>query len=938
MRFAAVPAALVIALLAATPALADDASLYRGPAPRPGPDLLYAGPAEAPQLTNAAPFAAPPILVSGATAYRGGEFLYQDYLYDDHGANSGVRDPGDPRSGDDTFSQANGTYTYPTDPVYAQNAADLVELRVKPVAGATAFRLTLNTMLDPERVAATIAIGTSAVPRPFPFGANATAPAEQFLTVHGATADLRDAASGGPLADAPQPSARVDRARRQITVTVPHASWNPGRSTVRLAAGVGLWDRAAGRYLVPRDAATPTTPGGAGALPAPTAFFNVAFRTAEPLPDVRNPADTAANPAWWRDRRQGEALRTGDLSPFHADVDFGRLADGTGDERGVPATGVLNRILASRYEPSQGVDFSRGCGESSGCEGELRGRLQPYALYVPATPPAGGRYGLTLLLHSLGAGYNQFSGSRNQAQFGDRPGGGLVMTPAGRGPDGWYYDHAGADTFEVWADVARRYPLAPDRTTIAGYSMGGYGTYKLATQFPDLFARAQPTVGPPGLGVWAPPAPPQPGGDRSLTFRQLASLRHVPFLIWNAVQDELVPYAGPVRQAQGFDDLGYRYELDSFGTAEHLTLAVHDQYAPAASFLGDARVVRDPAHVSYVRNPTMDFPADGTTADHAYWLSAISVRDGGGAAPLASVDARSQGFGTGDPAPAPTARGGGSLSGGTFGSLAYTSQSRGWGAVPRTARSDTLDLDLHNVAELTVHPDRARLTCGAAVRIVTDGRVVVHLAGCDRTITAAAGTTTSAAVCAVASAVRRVRARPRAHGVRITVRRGTAGGARIDVLRHSTGRGTATSPRRVKRFRSVRRAVTWRARGARDGFYTVRVRLAGDMREIVLERRAGRFHTRPSARRHPRCGAIRAFTLTQPVFGGRTHRRLAVRVRLAPGRRGRVELRRGGHVVRRVAVRTVRTWRIRPAGLRRGAYAVRVLTRGARATLHARRL
>ena len=36
---------------------------------------------------------------------------------------------------------------------------------------------------------------------------------------------------------------------------------------------------------------------------------------------------------------------------------------------------------------------------------------------------------------------------------------------------------------------------------IAGYSMGGYGAYKLASQFPDLFARVQTTVGPPGIGI-----------------------------------------------------------------------------------------------------------------------------------------------------------------------------------------------------------------------------------------------------------------------------------------------------------------------------------------------------------------------------------------------------------------------------------------------------
>src|SRR3954471_19255255 len=53
---------------------------------RPGPDVLYAPAPRAPQLENTGVWRAPPILVSGATAYRGGEVLYQDFLYDDHGA------------------------------------------------------------------------------------------------------------------------------------------------------------------------------------------------------------------------------------------------------------------------------------------------------------------------------------------------------------------------------------------------------------------------------------------------------------------------------------------------------------------------------------------------------------------------------------------------------------------------------------------------------------------------------------------------------------------------------------------------------------------------------------------------------------------------------------------------------------------------------------
>src|SRR5439155_1271585 len=142
-----------------------------------------------------------------------------------------------------------GTATYPADPAFANNGADLVELRVKPLAGATAIRVTLNTLKAPERTAFTVALGSSATPRSWPHGAGVRSPAALFLTVHGTSAELRDAASGG--VKTPAPSASVDLRRRQFDVRIPHAAWNPGRSTVRMAAGVGLWNTAAGSYLKP---------------------------------------------------------------------------------------------------------------------------------------------------------------------------------------------------------------------------------------------------------------------------------------------------------------------------------------------------------------------------------------------------------------------------------------------------------------------------------------------------------------------------------------------------------------------------------------------------------------------------------------------------------------------------------------------------------------
>lgn len=713
---------VTVLVLALVPATAQGASLYSGPGSRPGPDILYARAVAAPQLQNApgSPWKAAPILVSGSSAYRGGEFLYQDFLYDDHGADTGFADSGaESQTAASAFALPNGEYTYPSAAGYAGNAADFVELRATPLAGATALRVTLQTLKDPSLVAFSIAIGTpSSAVRAFPAGANVRAPADLFLTVRpGASGPVAELvkADGSP-AGGGAPSVTLDNARRQFDVRVPHTAWAPGRSVARLSAGIGLWDKAAGRYLLPGSSAGATKPGGAGLAVSPAAFFNVAFRFAEAMPEFGNNASTAlVDPRWWRDKAQGDALASGDISAFHADVDFGKLATKANDESGVPKTGSLNRIFASRFEPFQGVSFAKQClgtnvigSGGADCLGEYGNQLQPYSVYVPKKPRPAGGYGLTLLLHSLGAGYNQFTNSRNQSQFGERGTGSIVITDEARGPDGGYDGLPGADAFEMWADAARNYRLDPAWTVIAGYSMGGLGTFKLGEQFPDLFARAQPTV----------------GADQ---IKLPQNLRHIPVLMWNAPSDELVGPELYIPAAQSLADHGYRYELDQFSPAEHLTLAVNDQYAPAAEFLGTAKVDRDPAHVTFARDPTFDYAKYGFVSDHAYWVSRLALRG----ASTGEVDVLSHGFGTGDPKPSGVSLGGGTLTGGAFPAIGFASAKQTWGPVAKIPVADRLDITAKNVASVTIDHRRARVSCHPKIA-VTGGPLNVTLAGCEK--------------------------------------------------------------------------------------------------------------------------------------------------------------------------------------------------------------
>jgi hypothetical protein len=332
---------------------------------------------------------------------------------------------------------------------------------------------------------------------------------------------------------------------------------------------------------------------------------------------------------------------------------------------------------------------------------------------------------MTLLLHSLSANYNQYMATNNQSQFATRPMPSLVLTPEARGPDQFYKGLGEADVSEAWADVAANYPLNPAYTDIAGYSMGGIGTFDVGAQFPDLFARAQPTV-----------------GDES-NNNVLASFRNVPVLMWNTLGDELVgpELYGPT--ANKLASLGYRYESDVFQSCanqlcsplfpNHLELAINDQFAPAATFLDTVDVDRNPPHVTFRVDPARDSTKYGVVADHAYWVGGLTVRQAGSEG---QVDARSHGFGEGDPTPSGVQPGTGSLTGGNMGTLLYASNSQTWGPSPSAPVSDSIDLNATNIATAQVNVRRARVDCNVNLNITTDGPITVSLLGCKRVVRA----------------------------------------------------------------------------------------------------------------------------------------------------------------------------------------------------------
>ena len=689
----------------------------------PGPEVLYAPAPVAPQLENRDPrFVAPPLLVSGAEAYVNGEYLYQDYLYDDYGSDTDGL-------GATPLSARAGDVNYPTDTArYGNNAADLVEFRIKASPTEVAYRITLNTLLaadstivaiafDTDRNAAT---GVSTLPRdpgaPFPG-------TDEVIFAWGTGAEHVKFA---PTTVTTPLAFTTDLEANQITITVPRSVSNPSGSW-RAIVATGLYDPSTGGWLRPQQTADATHPGGAGVLDlTPSGIFNQAFRFGEFAPLVT----TQDVPP---DSQQAVAIRNKTPVTFAHDIDFDALANGVVSST-VPASGYQIRIFPSRLQLGEGKGTVTTNGSLTDPFPQYLGQLQSYQLYVPTTYVAGTPAGLVLLLHSLGEHQWQYRGSTLVQQIGEGRGA-FVATSESRGSNGWFEQSGEYDVFETWNDVAAHFDLDPDRTIMSGYSMGGYATYRLPTLYPGIVSKAFSQVGPPADGIWVPPADPT-GGIATLSNLWLENARNVDYLNVVASADELVPLPGPVAQnlgnaalgIRGFDQLGYRFRFLIFSPSDHLAQAAAGyDYPFAAAFLGDGFVDRDPPHVTFAYLPATDEPALGLVHDHAYWVSEVRLRDAAaGAAPAKGViDVRSHGFGVGDPPSAPGA------TAGAVPPFTYTETNRTWGDAPAEPVANAADVTLTNVASARIDLARARLAPGATLTLPTtaDGDGTVLLDG-----------------------------------------------------------------------------------------------------------------------------------------------------------------------------------------------------------------
>lgn len=613
--------------------------------------------------------------IGGTTEICNGVLIYRDYVYDDHGADTSPAY----NSPIGNLSPRAGDATYPAD---AENTADLVKLELSVSGNELLVTAELNTLYEADSTRVGVALDTD----------------NNLDTGGGAWPGLDVASRGWEVVHVLEAG---DPATNLMSGRFPR----PGGSNWRVQAAVAQADGT---------------------------VMNVAFRgTEEEAKGLTADGPTAGT--WWEDK-QAAALADGDISAFGHVVNVAELAPGT-NRFDTINPGLHQRVYTSQYTlpPGEGVSVDGVPGRhgdtGNPCEQYFNflGKYQPYGLYIPGQR---GPHGVQFALHGCAANHaSLINNAGMQGRFGEDLNR-LIIVPLARGPQGYYSDISERDVLDAFADLLAHYDVDEDQVLSGGYSMGGYGTLRMAALYPQLFAGAVNWVGFTGDIFNTPlpgnPIPPNTSGSGSengavgnvIDF--IGNLRHIPTANLYAGEDELVHASTGIAMGQAFAnavDVPYVWWFHPL--AEHLTFALLDEWVKEANYSANRLRVNNPPRVTYRTDESFEYPEYAIKHDRAYWISAIQGRASG------YIDIDLTSFGCGGTVPVHET---GQSAGTGPGPLLWVSQFRSETGRAPLAQSSRIEGTLANLAELTI--DVAGACLGSApvqYSLGTDGPATLRL-------------------------------------------------------------------------------------------------------------------------------------------------------------------------------------------------------------------
>jgi predicted peptidase len=125
-------------------------------------------------------------------------------------------------------------------------------------------------------------------------------------------------------------------------------------------------------------------------------------------------------------------------------------------------------------------------------------------------------------------------------------------------PPGSFWDYEVPALAALLDYIQARYAVDPDRITITGLSMGGYGTWAFAAAYPDLPAAIAPVAG--GYFDLA-------SGDR--VPENICDLKDLPIWVFHGTQDDLVPQSEADVLVEALGECGVDVRYTVYPDADH---------------------------------------------------------------------------------------------------------------------------------------------------------------------------------------------------------------------------------------------------------------------------------------------------------------------------------------------------------------------------------
>lgn len=118
----------------------------------------------------------------------------------------------------------------------------------------------------------------------------------------------------------------------------------------------------------------------------------------------------------------------------------------------------------------------------------------------------------------------------------------------------WWMDYLDV-LRDLLADIQARYTVDASRIYLTGLSMGGFGAWHMAVEYPDLFAAVAPIC---GGGVWAYGMP-----------ERVRDIKHVPVWAFHGAKDAVVPVESSQVMVDALEAAGGDVRFTIYPEAEH---------------------------------------------------------------------------------------------------------------------------------------------------------------------------------------------------------------------------------------------------------------------------------------------------------------------------------------------------------------------------------